>query len=190
MLLRRQRSAALRPFLHDWPNEPAIRRTHSSKRLPVLDWAGEAVTVPVPVPAPAPATAPLVRAFAACMERLAWAQSYTEDEVDRSFLDRYGWSELIGMRGPIPGDRLACGFLLLGPETTYPDHHHAAEEVYLVLSGTAFWRRGVEPWQERGPGAPVHHAPSMSHAMRTAVEPLLALYLWRGGDLTEKSILS
>ena len=66
-------------------------------------------------------------------------------------------------------------------------HRHAAEEVYIVISGTAAWARGEAAEALRPPGSVIHHPPWMSHGMRTAEEPLLALYLWSGGDLTQKS---
>jgi mannose-6-phosphate isomerase-like protein (cupin superfamily) len=94
---------------------------------------------------------------------------------------------VIGLRGPVASERLAVGFLLLGPETEYPAHHHAAEEIYVQLSGLALWRRSEEDWRLRTPGTPIHYASGQSHAMRTRQTPLLALYLWRGGDLAEKS---
>jgi mannose-6-phosphate isomerase-like protein (cupin superfamily) len=72
---------------------------------------------------------------------------------------------------------------LLGPAAHYPSHAHRAEELYLVLSGTADWQRGDEPFAARRPGAVIIHASSEPHAMQTAQEPLLALYLWRGADL-------
>ena len=120
---------------------------------------------------------------------LAWSQTYGAADVSAAFLDRYGWTELIGLTGPIASQRLACGFLLLGPAVEYPSHHHPAEEIYLVLSGTADWRRGDEPWMQRPPGALVHHPPDMRHAMRTGDAPLLALYLWRGDGLTQNAII-
>ena len=92
-------------------------------------------------------------------------------------------------RGPIASRRLAVGFLLLGPDVAYPLHSHEAEEIYLVLSGTAAWRRGGEPWRDEAPGALIHHPSRAPHAMRTEREPLLALYAWRGGDLAQKSTI-
>ena len=51
------------------------------------------------------------------------------------------------------------------------------------------WQRGDERFVVRGPGECIHHAPRVPHAMKTGSEPLLALYVWRGGDLAEKSTL-
>jgi hypothetical protein len=135
---------------------------------------------------PETADAVLSRLLAAA-PGLAWSRTYDASAFGADFLERYGWTELVGQRGPIPSDRLAAGFLLLGPGTLYPAHRHVAEEIYLPLSGTAEWLRGGEDWRARSPLEVIHHTSDLSHAMRTGAEPLLALYLWRGGDLTETS---
>ena len=170
----------LASFAADWPTAE-ISRPVTPTHLPVLQWLAE--TPPETVPA----TAPLVRLLLARADRLAWRQTYTPADVSPDFLQRYGWSELIGLRGPVASDRLAMGFLLLGPRTEYPRHRHAAEEIYLPLAGTAQWQRGDAPWRRRAPGRPIHHPPSMPHAMRTGAHPLLALYVWRNGDLAQRS---
>lgn len=41
----------------------------------------------------------------------------------------------------------------------------------------------------RQAGEVIHHASNVSHAMRTGDEPLLALYIWRGGPLAQKSTI-
>jgi mannose-6-phosphate isomerase-like protein (cupin superfamily) len=172
----------VKPFLASWPESTVASRVIVARGLPVLRW------MPSPSQHPAPAS-DLVASLHRMHGNLAWSQTYRADDFGAAFLDRYGWTELIGARGPIASERLACGFLLLGPDVEYPSHHHAAEEIYMVLSGTAGWQRGDEPWTQRPPGALAHHPPNMRHAMRTSDEPLLALYLWRGGGLTQKSII-
>lgn len=122
------------------------------------------------------------KAFALAEPALAWLQNpnYTAQRMGSDFVDRYGYVELVGPERAFESRRLLVGFLLLGPHTLYPDHSHAAEEVYHVVSGRAFWRRGDGPWRTEPPGAVIHHAPYVPHAMRTGHEPLLALYCWMG----------
>jgi hypothetical protein len=125
---------------------------------------------------------------------LAWRQTYGQADVaagaiEASFLDRYGWCEVLGPRAASRSDRMACGFLLLGPQTCYPSHRHEPEELYLPLSGSAAWRQRDGDWQQRLPGTLIHHASFEAHAMHTDADPLLALYLWRGGNLHAKASL-
>ncbi len=121
---------------------------------------------------------------------LRWGQTYTEADFGRDFLDRYGWTELVGTRGHFASETIAAGFLLLGPGVVYPDHHHVAEEIYVPLTPATEWRKGDGAFVARAAGEVIHHPSNVSHAMRTGAEPLLALYLWRGGPLAQKSIVT
>ncbi len=170
---------AARPFLRGWPDLEATRPLAPSS-VPVLAWLDAARRSTVPP------TAPLVDALATHADALTWQRTYTATDFGVAFLERYGWTELIGSRGPIPSETVACGILMLGPGTDYPSHSHEAEELYLPLAGTADWTRGHEAAVERPPGIPIHHPSWIPHAMRTGAEPLLALYVWRGGDLAAK----
>ena len=182
-LLRSLRDPLVDEFLLLWPRPPWRRREVEARSLPVVACL-EAVSQGRP-----PEAAAELDRLRAEAGGLAWAQTYSAAEVGAAFLERYGWTELVGLRGPVASDALAAGFLLLGPGTEYPAHHHAAEEIYVPLSGVAFWRRGEEGWRIRSPGEPIHHPSGQSHAMRTAEAALVALYLWRHGDLAEKSRL-
>jgi hypothetical protein len=174
--------AALAPFLADWPLE-VQRRTLIAAQLPVLSWLAE-----VRIDRSAFGR-DLVAAVCQAAPSLAWRQTYSVNDVERSFLDNYGWCEIIGREAPLASERIACGFLLLGPHAHYPRHRHDAEEIYLPLSGAAAWQQGDGVWRERSPGTPIHHAGGEPHAMRTDACPLLALYLWRGADLARKAQL-
>ena len=181
-LLESLRQPALAPFLADWP--PAYsRREIAAARLPVLRWLPELAG------AAAPFGADLVAAICRAAPLLDWRQTYTARDLSPAFLDDYGWSEIVGSVGPIESDRIACGFLILGPATYYPSHRHAAEELYVPLSGTAAWQQGDAAWQEQAPGTPIHHPSEQPHAMRTGASPLLALYVWRGANLGQKAQL-
>jgi hypothetical protein len=120
---------------------------------------------------------------------MAWRQSYKVPDVDAEFLQNYGWTEIVGLRGEVASTRIACGFLLLGPETHYPRHQHEAEEIYVPLVGTASWQQGDGVWRARRPGIVIHHVSHEPHAMRTDKQPLLALYLWRSANLDQKAHL-
>lgn len=167
-------------FLADWP-EGAERREAQPSALPVCDWIaglhGVAETRAV--------LAELQRVAAA----LSWRQTYGAGDFSEGFLRGYGWSEFIGLRGPVPSERLACGVLLLAPGVTYPAHAHAAEEVYLPIAGVAEWQKGAGDFASVPVGQAIHHPSWTPHAMRTGDHALAALYLWRGGDLAAKSVI-
>ncbi len=136
----------------------------------------------------APAQArPLVRLVAEQRNDLCWGQTYSEADFGKEFIDNYGWLEVFGTRGHFANDEVAAGLLILGSDIVYPDHHHVAEEIYIPLTGGTEWRMGEGGYHPRAAGEVIHHASNVSHAMRTAEEPLLALYIWRGGPLAQKS---
>jgi quercetin dioxygenase-like cupin family protein len=172
-------SPALAPFLAEWP-DTEVQREVARSSLPVLRWLPQANTA-----APA-ATDAVVASLHDAAPQMTWRQTYATT-VDPTFLDNYGWTELVGLAGPLPSERIACGFILLGPATTYPPHRHEAEEIYIPLVGTALWQQGDGPWHERTPGYVIHHARHEPHAMQTGKTPLVALYLWRSTDLNQKA---
>jgi Dimethlysulfonioproprionate lyase len=185
---------SVEPWLADWPTASAAQSgapvRPAAAPLPVLQWLPHAAQA-------APAFgAELCMMLADAAADLEWRQTYGQADVasgaiGAGFLDRYGWCEVIGARAAMASDRMACGFLLLGPDTHYPSHRHEAEELYLPLSGSAAWRQANGEsdgeWRQRPPGTLIHHASFESHAMRTGVEPLLALYIWRGGNVNAKT---
>ena len=186
--------AQLRSWLAAWPDgqgphgisaadAPPARHT-----LRVLEWLPRAARA-------APSfSAPLCTMLCQAAPDLEWRQTYTQADVlsgaiEAAFLDHYGWCEVLGPRAATRSDGMASGFLLLGPQTHYPSHRHESEELYLPLSGTAWWWQGAGEgqWQQRQPGALIHHASFEPHAMRTDDDPLLALYIWRGGNVHTKA---
>lgn len=113
--------------------------------------------------------------------RHAWRQNrnYRAQPPSGTFLANYGYLECVGPESAYRVTDFRLGFLLLGPKTLYPPHHHPAEEIYLPL-GPARWFKDGEGWQEKPAGAVIHHLPDCSHATESGAQPLAAIYLWRG----------
>lgn len=135
----------------------------------------------------APEARPLADLLRRKAEAFRWGQTYGPEDFGESFLAEYGWLEVFGTRGHFVHAEIAGGLLLLGPNMFYPEHRHTAEEIYLPLTGGAEWFMEGQGWRRRAAGEVVHHGPDVVHAMRTGAEPLLALYLWRGGALDQRS---
>lgn len=132
---------------------------------------------------------PLVRLVAEHRDSLRWGQTYSASDFGQAFLDDYGWLEVFGTRGHFANEETAAGLLILGPGIVYPDHHHIAEEIYIPLTGGTEWHKGDSGFCLRRAGEVIHHPSNVAHAMRTGKEPLLALYIWRGGPLAQKSTI-
>jgi hypothetical protein len=132
---------------------------------------------------------PLAKFVADRRNALLWGQTYTAADFGQDFIDNYGWLEVFGTRGHFVNDEVAAGLLILGPGIIYPDHHHVADEIYIPLTGGTEWRMGEGAFHSRAAGEVIRHASDVNHAMRTGKEPLMALYLWRGGPLAQKSTI-
>lgn len=130
---------------------------------------------------------PVLNALIDAQSSLYFGQTYAESDFGADFLRQYGWVKLLGPDAYWHSDKISSGFLILGDNNTYPQHWHEAEEIYLPISGNAEWYREGEDWQIQPPGKLIHHASGIKHGTRTTGEAMIALYLWRGGNLTQKS---
>lgn len=137
-----------------------------------------------------PDAAPLVSLVASGRKKWRWGQTYSAADFGDAFVQNYGWLEVFGTRGHFENGTVAGGLLILGPDIVYPDHHHVAEEIYIPLTGGTEWRMGDGGFMRRPAGEVIHHASNVNHAMRTGPDPLLALYIWRGGPLAQRSTIT
>lgn len=128
----------------------------------------------------------LLQSFADERPNLHWGQSYSASDFGQGFVDNYGFVEMFGTRGHYQSNEMAGGFFLMGPMQHYPSHHHVAEELYIPLTSGSFWMRDNGPFEEHSVGDVIVHESNESHAMETPDAPLIALYVWRNGDLAAK----
>lgn len=162
-------------------NINAPDREIEAKTLPVLKFLPRLASAALPV------YRTVIDRLIDVQDGLHFGQTYSAGDFGEDFLDQYGWIKLLGPDGYWNSDELSSGFLILGDNITYPQHRHQAEEIYLPISGNAQWYREHDGWQEQPAGTVIHHPGGIGHAMRTWGEPLIALYFWRGGNLTQKS---
>jgi len=111
---------------------------------------------------------------------LPWVEEYADQAIARDLHQKYAHADVAGRLGVLPADGVRLGFVILGPRAFYPAHAHAADEVYVLLGGGAWWRGGDQAWRWRPPGATIHHPARLPHAMRTGPHPVLAVYAWWG----------
>ena len=103
---------------------------------------------------------------------------------DDHFFDNEAYTEIIGPSGLLISDTIKAGFLILGEKVHYPDHSHAATELYHSVSGSAVWSQGDRIKREHPAGTPVFHDEWETHAMWTST-PMLALWTWAGDIMGE-----
>ena len=118
------------------------------------------------------------RALERVSERLTWEYGYAK--VPRGLEKKYAYCEIVGPQGPVRAETLVLGFVLLAPNTTYPQHsHHDIEESYVSVAGA---------WSENGaavyaPGSLILNQPGHEHRITTGrFDPVLLAYAWIGPE--------
>jgi quercetin dioxygenase-like cupin family protein len=134
-------------------------------RLPVCDWLDTAYATTRP---------DLARAFQALEPELPW-RTRPITSPDPRFATSHASARILDPNGLEQRGGLICGFSLVAPGVTYPEHNHPPEEIYLALSGGEWWQAGAG-WHAPGPGGIVHNTPGIGHAMRGTDVPLLAIW--------------
>ena len=131
----------------------------------------------------------LLQLYAANKDAFKWEQSYTREDqvVGEDMLSGYGFVELIGKYGPFISDSIRSGIGVWGPNINYPIHKHQAEEIYLIMSGSAMFKVGEQPETLKVPEEVVFVESMTPHGFKTSDQPMVLFYLWQAGDLREKS---
>jgi hypothetical protein len=120
--------------------------------------------------------AKIAASFAALEPSLTWyRRGDGGDKASANFADQHANAMIAGPRGLELRDDVWVGASLLSPHVRYPDHNHAPEEVYLVLSKGRF-RQDENEWFEPGMGGTFYNRPNIRHAMASGDKPLFAIW--------------
>lgn len=169
-------STSLREWGQDWvATSPAY--------LPAADFLADAISISIA------RGSELLTLFERHKTRLRWEQSYRRQDalVPQAMLDGYGFAEIIGQQGPFVSDRIRAGVCIWGPGIVYPRHQHQAEEVYILLAGSAGFKVGDSAELEYSAGEVVFVESNTMHGFRTTDQALVVCYLWQAGDLRQVS---
>ncbi|MBB3236965.1 dimethylsulfoniopropionate lyase [Phyllobacterium endophyticum] len=123
----------------------------------------------------------LIARFKAIEPRLEWRRRTNEATASKNFADGHANAMIIGPGGLEERSDIWLGVTLMAPHVRYPDHNHAPEEVYLVLSPGEF-RQGDGGWFSPGVGGSFYNVPEIKHAMRSTDAPLLAFWALKQDD--------
>lgn len=127
-----------------------------------------------------------LRTFKTLEPNMDWIQTeHYRESLGEAFMDKYCYTNLVGTKGLCPNEQFAMGFLVLGPDVHYPDHNHAAEELYIVLGGDdALWGQKSETPTTRPLGDIFYNPTQQFHEFKTGSKPLFGLYIWLGDVVT------
>ena len=71
------------------------------------------------------------------------------------------------------------------PFADYGLRTHPAEEIFVMLAGRAFWRRGDTAYSPRRSGERSYHPSCLPHATRTGEDAFMSVYVWAGDISTD-----
>jgi len=120
-------------------------------------------------------------------DKIKWHNFSDLDQRFPDYSQHITLTQLIGPRGGF-GDTMFehpsinAGIFIQAPGYFYAPHFHDSVELYHVLHGTAYWKRGEEDWLPRKAGEFILHDRDQVHAMRTGDDPIIALWAWYGGQ--------
>jgi hypothetical protein len=121
----------------------------------------------------------LMDALVQCPANWQTYDSYPAADIGPSFPKRHAFVSLGSTIDPAWSRDFDVGFLLIQPHTLYRDHHHAASELYVPLTGASQWRFGADtPWSPVDAHQPIWNDPNAVHATLVGATPLLCLYAW------------
>ena len=154
-------------------DRPRLAAARESVRLPACAHLGDALAT---ARGGSPSLAEIATSFEALEPGLTWTRRANADQTASSnFVDGHANAMIVGPNGFEIRDDVWVGVSLLAPHVRYPDHNHAPEEVYLVLSEGKF-RQGEGDWFEPGIGGSFYNTPHIKHAMASGDKPLFAVW--------------
>lgn len=152
---------------------PRPARPDIGKRLPVCTrYLDEALAVETGKDA----LDVLIERFKALEPSLEWKSRPTHDDTaSDNFQMGHANTMIVGPGGFEDRRDVWFGATLMAPNVRYPDHDHAPEETYLVLSDGEFLH-GDSGWFSPGIGGSFYNPPGVRHAMRASDRPLFAFW--------------
>ena len=167
------------------------KATIVADKLRSIDVPGKwAIEGPVPNPGPnqqslaialgANDCLPGAQSLAPVANQLVWHNSTSLRSRPNEFQGDYNFTVIVGPGSLLEDEDIRFGVYLQDPHTIYPAHHHAAEELYIPLSGTALWQKDDGPFVPVTSGTPILHQSYQPHATTTDEKPMLAFWAWLG----------
>ena len=108
-----------------------------------------------------------------------WENGYAEKDVNKNFLNNYGFFELIGPTGHFKTSEMALYVNYLDKNTLYPLHNHEAEELYFIISGEAKFENNNGDNEILTSNKTRFHKSFEPHAITTNNNQILSFVIWK-----------
>ena len=118
-------------------------------------------------------------ALRAASDAVHWRQTYKDTDIGDDFMGQFACYCIIGENAPFMSAAIRLFMVYMPPHFYYPWHHHPAEEMYVVVSGTGVFKRKDCPDERLTEGETSFHHSNQPHAMETLDDPVLCLVAWR-----------
>lgn len=122
---------------------------------------------------------PLLTDLARILPQLHWFEA-PPGKLGPSMDGRNTVCQIVGPDSQWHSATLRFGAFLLAPDTDYPTHAHAADEIYLLLSGTGAWSVDGNEYVSYAQGDAIQVTSWQPHAIQSGSQPLLMLWAWTG----------
>ena len=93
--------------------------------------------------------------------------------------------ELLGPDGLVKSGSIRLGLYGMLPNSEYGVRTHPAEEIYVILAGESFWKRGDAPYCCERSNGRSYHPSLMPHASKTGDQAFMSVYAWVGDLSTD-----
>ena len=93
--------------------------------------------------------------------------------------------ELVGPDGLVKSKALRLGLYGMLPNSEYGVRTHPAEEIYIMLAGECYWKRGDAPYCCKRSNDRSYHPSLMPHASKTEDQAFMSVYAWVGDLSTD-----
>lgn len=153
-----------------WESTTGPHGTSAMERLPACDWVEPALEIASQGP-----RAALAKAFGAIAPELVWRRRASADPSDTQFWNGHANAMILGPGGLEERRDVWVGATVMAPGTTYADHDHPPEEVYLSLAPGEWWNAEMD-WTDPSPEGAIYNPPGIRHRMRSGSGPFLALW--------------
>ena len=104
---------------------------------------------------------------------------YTKHSIFKSHV------ELVGPDGLVKSKALRLGLYGMLPNSEYGVRTHPAEEIYIMLAGECYWKRGDAPYCCKRSNDRSYHPSLMPHASKTKDQAFMSVYAWIGDLSTD-----
>ena len=104
---------------------------------------------------------------------------YTKHSIFKSHV------ELVGPDGLVKSKALRLGLYGMLPNSEYGVRTHPAEEIYIMLAGECYWKRGDAPYCCERSNGRSYHPSLMPHASKTEEQAFMSVYAWIGDLSTD-----